>query len=154
MFRGCSVYYYKGLYLNESDLMSWGYKKASGVELASILKNYDDIYILDELGIEFAAKDGLIDIIGSSHQEYFYLIREGKFVLAPVDIRYGICGFDDKPVVLYSDQSIRDIKLTLVNSQGIETISEDIEKAKGAINILQSQQQLKKVYNSIRMIIE
>lgn len=158
MFKKCSIYSYMGLYLNEKELEEFEIQSATGIEIIHILKDYENVYILDEDGmLSELQKSSLYSVlIGDGKYENFcYRIRNDSLILIPsIQIYYGIVKENGDILSCYTNQEERNQKLSQINQYGnVSCIVEDMVESKNTIDTMKHQEQLRKAYSILSMRI-
>ena len=112
----CNFYYYKGLYLSEEMAKSKDLEieKATGLEIIFQLRNYDHVYSYEG---EFEEIDtqkllALLSAPNNKYKEFCYRIRNGNFILLPIEIFYGISDFEGNLILCYNNKDERDEKIS------------------------------------------
>lgn len=157
MFKSCNVYCYSGLYLDEKMLHDLEIKKISGFDLIFMLQNYPSIYSLGVNQLQKVDKNSLIAVLSKDdkkQQEFFYRVKNNSLVIVPIQMYYGISGLNGKLIAYYDDKNIRDAKLALSNSGGIQILAEDIDRERTKISEFNNQYQLRKIYSALTMKTE
>lgn len=157
-YDACNFYYYKGLYLSEEMLKSKDLEieKATGFGIIYQLRNYEQVYSY-EGEFKEVDKQQLLVLLSSpsnKYKEFCYRIRNGNFILLPIEIFYGISDSNGDLILYYKDQAERDEKIAYMNQYGINEVINDLNNAREKAAEFNRQRQLRKVYNILTMTIE
>lgn len=158
MFKKCSIYSYMGLYLNEKELEEFEIQSATGIEIIHILKDYENVYSLDEDGmLSELQKSSLYSVLigDGKYANFCYRIRNDSLILIPsIQIYYGIVKENGDILSCYTNQEERNQKLSQINQYGnVSCIVEDMVESKNTIDTMKHQEQLRKAYSILSMRI-
>lgn len=154
MFKKCNVYCYSGLYLDEVMLQELEIKKASGLDITCMLSNYNSVYNFNDNQFQKINGNSLMTILlndKNKTKEFFYRVKNGSFILVPIQQCYGISGLNNNLIVYYDDKTIRDAKIAHANREGIQVLTEDIDRGRNQISEFNNQYQLRKIYSALTM---
>lgn len=152
MFSIEKIYDYNGLFLDKETRESLGIEEASGIEILSLIQQYDKIYQFQETSYIPKSKQEMMKEFSNQEaltRNYCYLKGQDKLAIIPITIYYGIFEHD-RLVARYDTKSVQESMFNKLIVSGLPSIMEDISNQSEFTNEYNKQQQFKKTYQNFR----